>query len=255
MAKLKLGIDIDEVLRSKWAAFDRFYADEFGEDGIKEPFDTYDYRNHYEFNEKEETTMVLNDSFLTDEKYSKMSPKEYIVDESTGKAPVDEVAFSEEKKTLTPEEVYNQFLYKDYLLEIHGQAPKLYMNADVDIVRFVKQYSEYFDFVFFAKQKPVAIPATLFFLSKMRIATKNIAFVETNEELWSQVDWVVSVDPTIIASKPEGKVAITFTRLYNQGVEADYTSFGVMRLISTEEDEGNNEVEDFTEFIKNKITK
>ncbi len=249
MSKIKLGIDIDEILRAKWLAFDRYYTDEFSEDGIKEPFDTYDLKNHYEFKDTEEVTQTITEEFLEHEGLKKLSPKEYIVDEKTGKAPVDDFAFKTEKKWLTAQEVFDKFLYEDYVFEIHGGAPKLYMNADVDLNVFQKRYKEYFDFVFFAKTRTEAIPGTLFFLSKMRIECNSIQFVETNEEIWNKVDWIISTDPSY-AERPEGKKLVLLNRLYNEETSADHKAFGISTLNQEITEEEPNE---FLEFVKNNI--
>lgn len=247
--KKKLAIDIDEILRAKWLAFDRYYADEFGEDGIKEPFNTYDLMNHYEFKETEEVTQYVTEEFLEHEGLSKLSPKEYVVDQETGRAPVDDFAFNTEKKILSAQEVFDKFLYEDFLFEIHGSAPKLYLNADVDLIVFMKRYEKYFDFVFFSKTRKEAIPATLFFLSKMRIEVKNVIFVYDNQELWNQVDWVLTTDPTIMKDKPENKIVVKLDRLYNETADADFKAFGVSTLNEPSTEENPNK---FLEFVENK---
>lgn len=248
MKKIKLGIDIDEILRAKWLAFDRYYADEFGEDGITEPFNTYELMNHYEFKETEIVEQIVTDEFLTHEGLAKLSPKEYVVDNETGRAPVDDFAFNTEKKVLSPQEMFDKFLYEDFCYEIHGSAPKLYLNADVDLNVFMKRYAEYFDFIFFAKTRKEAISATLFFLSKMRVEVKNILFVYDNKELFENVDWILTTDPTIINEKPEGKVVIKLERPYNEDSKADYSAFGVSTLNEAITEESPNE---FLEFVKN----
>lgn len=251
MSKLKLGIDIDEVLRAKWLAFDRYYADEFGDEGIKEPFNTYELMNHYEFKDTEEVTQVVTEEFLTHEGLSKLSPKEYVVNEETGRAPVDDFAFNTEKKTYTAQEMFDKFLYEDYLFEIHGSAPKLYMNADVDLNVFQKRYKDYFDFVFFSKTRKEAIPATLFFLSKMRIECKNIVFAYDNKEIWDQVDWIITTDPSY-EIRPDGKKLVILERPYNLEAFSDYKGFGIQILNEEIIEEKPNE---FLEFVKNNIKK
>ena len=49
--KLKIGIDINEVLRAKWLQFDKFYAQEFQEDGGEEikPNYCWDFFKDYEW--------------------------------------------------------------------------------------------------------------------------------------------------------------------------------------------------------------
>lgn len=247
MKKLKLAIDIDEVLRAKWLAFDRYYADEFSEEGITEPFNTYELTNHYEFKDTEVVTQVVTEDFLEHEGLQKLSPKEYLINEETGKAPVDDFAFTTETKLYTAQEMFDKFLYEDYVYEIHGSAPKLYMNADVDLNVFMKRYSEYFDFVFYSKTRKEAISATLFFLSKMRLEVKNIQFVYSDEEIWNQVDWILTTDPSTIEAKPEGKIVVKLERPYNLETKADYSAFGVMTLNEEITEEQPNE---FLEFVK-----
>lgn len=240
MSKPKLGIDIDEILRAKWLAFDRYYEDEFGDKGkVTEPFDTYDLRNHYEFKETEIVEQFVTDEFLENESLQKISPKEYIVNEETGRASVDDFAFNTEKKVLSGDEMFEKFLYEDYCYQIHGSAPKLYQNADIDLQTFLKLFGENFDVYFYARTKKKAIMSSLFFLAKMRTEVKNFTFVESDEEAWEKFDWVMTTNPDMLDKKPEGKVTIKLTRLYNVANDADYTSeIGtVYGLISAEPDE------------------
>jgi hypothetical protein len=48
MSKKKIiGIDINEVLRYRWIQFDRYYVEEFGEEGVPEMAYVYDFWNTY----------------------------------------------------------------------------------------------------------------------------------------------------------------------------------------------------------------
>ena len=51
MRKIKVGISIDEILRAKWLQFDRYYVQEFGEDGVPDNPYVYDFFNNYKFND------------------------------------------------------------------------------------------------------------------------------------------------------------------------------------------------------------
>lgn len=256
MSKPKLGIDIDEILRAKWLAFDRYYVDEFGEEGVTEPFDTYDLKNHYKFVDTEIVEDFLTEEFLENEDLQKISPKEYVVNEDTGKAAVDDFAFKREKKTMTADEMFEKFLYEDYCYLIHGSAPKLYMNADVDLNVFLKLFSEHFDVYLYARTKKPAIPSTLFFLSKMRIEVKNVLFGYSDQEIWDKLDWVMTTNPDMLENKPEGKTTIKLTRLYNVASPADYTcdSGTVFGLTNREADEESVVgVDEFKKFLNNKL--
>jgi len=252
MSKPKLGIDIDEILRAKWLAFDRYYADEFGEDGIKLPFETYELTNHFEFKDTEVVEQFVTDEFLTHEDMQKVSPTEYVVDKETGRASVDDFAFNSEKKFFTAQEMFDKFLYEDYLFEIHGSAPKLYMNADVDMTTFIKLFEQYFDIYFYAKTKKVAIPSTLFFLSKLRIEAKNIFIAYNDDEVWDKFDWIITTDPNILNKKPEGKTTVKLTRMYNAENTADYIEdMGMGGLIAATEEDSTKNL--FRDYVVNKL--
>jgi hypothetical protein len=126
MSKPIIGIDINEIIRGKWQKFDQCYIGEFGMDGITEPFDTFDFRNHYKFDDIEEIENFLNEELPED-----ISPIEYQINPETGIAPVDEFAFKPEKNKLTADEIYKRFLYEDYVFEIFGSSPLLYKNVDL----------------------------------------------------------------------------------------------------------------------------
>jgi hypothetical protein len=259
MTKIKLGIDINEILRAKWLQFDRFYVQEHGfttnENGDDVPngvttdengqFNTYDYLNHYEFKQKDEDVFFLKDE---NEVPEDISPMEYIVDEETGVAPIDKFITDKETTTFTPQQLFERFMYDEYVYEIHGSAPKTYQNADVDMFAFMVKYKEYFEYVLVSKEKATSVSPTLFFLSKLRLNFKEIFFANNDSEIWSKVDWMLTTDPGIISSKGENQKAIKVATPYNVDVTADFETMAVAHL----EDEAWL-ANDFTEFVKNNI--
>ena len=60
MSKLKVGIDINEVLRARWLQFDRYYAQEFGEDNLDDqPQYVYDFWKNYHWEEVQKSCYEL----------------------------------------------------------------------------------------------------------------------------------------------------------------------------------------------------
>jgi len=95
MSKLKVGIVVDEILRAKWLQFDRFYAQEFGEEGIpKEQPYVYDFFNSYKWKDTEETIKEMREPEDTPKD---INPLDYQVDEK-GEAPADFMLFKKKKK-------------------------------------------------------------------------------------------------------------------------------------------------------------
>ena len=61
MKKIKVGIDVNEILRARWLKFDRSYVLEFGEDSVPEdiPY-VYDFFKGYPWEDTEEEIDMLN---------------------------------------------------------------------------------------------------------------------------------------------------------------------------------------------------
>lgn len=222
-----IGIDINEVLRSRSLQFDRFYADEFGEDGCPPDSDPYkfDLRNDYVWEDGEETTSFLNEDLPDD-----ISPKDYQVDEETGEAPVDALAFQPETITVTADEKFKRFMYEDFLYEIHGSAPPMYKGMERHIEAFFTKYSKDFEIRIISKENWFTIPPTLFFLSKLMPRIRTYSFPETNEEVWDSVDILITADPELI-NRPTEKRVIKITRPFNEDLDSDLDVLQVFDLV------------------------
>jgi hypothetical protein len=218
--KLKVGIDINEVFRAKWLQFDRYYSQEFQEDGDEEVVANYcyDFFNGYVWNDTVEIIKELKepDSDFPDD----INPIHYQVDEN-GEADADAFLFKPaEEKRLTAREVYNRFMYEDYVFEIHASAPIMYKGMDLHAKNFYLKYGEHSDFTLFSVENQFNIPSTLFFLSRMTSIFKNIKFIDKNLEMWDDIDVLITTDPEILAlGAPWGKKLIKLTRPYNEKIK------------------------------------
>lgn len=211
--KLRIGIDVNEVLRARWLQFDKFYVQEFGEEGIpeREPY-VYDLYENYKWEDKKEEINILNEDLPED-----INPLDYQIDNETGEAPVDHMAFKKEKKELTAREIYNRFMFEDFLFEIHGSAPIMYKQMDLHVEKFYKKYNDFADFTILSEENWFSIPPTLFFLSKIMSRFKNYRFVEEKSEMWNDIDILITTDPEILDGKiPQGKKVIKLSRPYNK---------------------------------------
>ncbi len=224
--KKVIAIDIDEVLRAKRLQFDRYYAQEFGEENIKYPINTFDLKNHFPFNEKKETINYLNDELPED-----ISPTEYMLD-AEGKAAVDHMAFRKVEETLTPEENYNKFTYEDFILELFAYAPVLYRDVDLHLREFVSTFDEYAEFALFSKEQNPSISPTLFFLSKIRPTIRTVYFTKTSNEIWEKnVDIVITTDPEILAAAPSDKITVKLDREWNEESLCYHRSINLIDLV------------------------
>lgn len=219
MSKKVVGIDINEVLRARWLQFDRYYAQEFGEDDEEIPASyTYDFFNTYRWEDTVETVKELREP---DEMPDNINPVHYQVDEE-GEADADAFLFKKaEEVKLTAREVYNRFMYQDFLFELHGSAPIMYRNMDVDVNNFLLKYENTVDFKVISVENKLSIPPTLFFLSKIQSRFKNYVFVDKSLDMWKHVDVLITTDPEILKmGVPWGKKLIKLNRPYNENIKA-----------------------------------
>lgn len=231
-----IGIDINEILRGRSLQFDKLYNIEFDGEGLPPEDDPYkfDLRNDYKWEDGEEVTQYLNEDLPDD-----ISPMDYQIDENTGKAKVDAFAFREEKKFVSADERFKRFMYEDYLFEIHGSAPVLYKGVEKDLEAFYKKYRDQFDIKIISKENWFTIPPTLFFLSKLMPRIKKYVFVENNDELWDNVDILLTTDPELL-NKPKNKKVVKIIRPYNENIEGDFKALQIFDLVDNDE---------FQEFI------
>lgn len=216
---LIIGIDINEILRAKWFQFDKFYAQEFGEDGIPEQPYVYDYFKYYKWKDTVETTKDLKEPA---DMPIDISPIDYQLDKINGEAPADTFLFKKSEKTkLTAKEVYNRFMYEDYCFEIHAAALMMYKGMDLHVNNFYLKYNNSAEFTILSKENPFSIPPTLFFLSKITTRIKNYHFVDNSIDMWNYVDVLITTDPEILETKiPWGKKLIKLRKPYNEKINA-----------------------------------
>lgn len=233
--KLVVGIDVNEVLRAKWFQFDKYYIEEFGEEGTPKgnPYvdDTF---NAYEFKDTIEVEKELKEP---EDMPDDINPLDYQKDEKLGEAPADIFLFKAPVETkLTAKQVYNRFVNQDFLFEIHGAAPMMYRNMDVDVNKFLEQYQESVDFVVLSPENKFTIPPTLFFLSKISMRFKNYCFVDKATDMWKNVDILITSNSEIVkAGAPWGKKLIKIIRPFNESIK-----------------EGSIEVKQVADLIDNK---
>jgi len=242
--KLKVGIDINEIFRAKWLQFDRFYAQEFGEDGIPEQPYVYDFFKHYRF---EDTDEIIKELKEPEDMPENINPIEYQHDEALGEAPADIFLFKlPTKVTLTAKQVYNRFLYEDYCFEIHASAPIMYKGMDLHVNNFLLKYGDNVEFTLFSVENRFSIPSTLFFLSRMTARFKNIKFVDKATEMWDDIDVLITTDPEILTlGAPWGKKLVKLKRPYNEKIKA-----GSLEVLQVNDLTDNPEFEKIIKYKK-----
>lgn len=224
---LKISIDIDEILRSKWIQFDKFYAQEFGEEGIPEEPYVFDFFKEYKWKDGVEQIQIMRDDIPED-----MSPTEYQVGED-GKSVADPFLFKNETKEYTAKEQYEKFMYEDFLFEIFGSAPQIYRGLDLHINEFISKFKD-LQITIVSKENSQSIPPTLFFLGKSMIRFKNYKFYDNFKDYWNDCDILITTNPELLVDIPEGKTVIKMKRPYNKEIKSEYEYIQLYDLIKDE---------------------
>ena len=220
MNKIRVSIDINEILRARWLQFDKFYIQEFGEEGLPENQQhVYDFFNSYPWKDK---TEILKELKEPEDMPDNINPVHYQVDDKTGEANADIFLFKKpEEKKLNAKETYNRFMYEDFVFEIFGTAPLMYKGLDLHMKNFCLKYQNDIDVALISVENIFSIPSTLFFLSKSTSIFKNYYFVDNALDMWKNTDVLITTDPEILKSKtPWNKKLIKVRRPYNEDIKA-----------------------------------
>ena len=119
----------------------------------------------------------------------------------------------------------NQFLYENASLEVFGQADITYDGIMTRFNTFLMDIEDDSDHkvILVGREANVSIPSTYFFLSKTICKIKDIKFYHDHENLWDDVDVLISANPDVLAARPDNKVSIKVETTYNKESEANVT--------------------------------
>lgn len=245
MSKIRVGIEIDEILRAKWLQFDRYYVQEFGEEGVPEQPYCFDYFKNYQWKNTEEISKELKEPDIMPDD---INPVHYQVDENGNSLADDFIFKKSEKKILNAKEIYNRFLFEDYRFEIYANAPIMYKQMDLHVSDFLLKYKDNVDFTVFSVENNITIPSTLFFLSRMSSKFRNYKFLESSIDIWKDVDVVITTNPEILnIGIPWGKKLIKLKRPYNENINV-----GNIEVLQLNDLNKNKEFEKIIKYKNNK---
>lgn len=174
MDNMKIGVDLNEVLRDFIGQFAYTYEKYIGPIDLKEnPVTSFDLIEHFKFDS------------------------------------VDEM---------------NKFLYLEAALEIFGHADQLHENIMNQFNMFLMDIKddEEHEIIIVSREAVKSIPSTYFFLSKLGCRADKIIFTQNHEDMWNDVDALITANPKALETKPEDKISIKIKSTYNEHAKADF---------------------------------
>lgn len=198
---MKIGISIDNVLRDYFGQIENTFQKYFaGEEDEPIEIKDYDLEKWVVFPEEEtkQAELEFNPEF---------SEETFFEDDS-------ETNLISVKTKVT----LNEFMYEKCTLEIFGYANEAVSSAVETLNSLILENPKH-EFIIITREGGLAIPSTLFFLSKTRCTCPNIKFVTEYNKVWDYVDIMITDHPEILNSKPSNKLSIVIDKEYNEKVQ------------------------------------
>tara|TARA_R110000772_G_scaffold221503_2_gene331916 strand:- start:1112 stop:1717 length:606 start_codon:yes stop_codon:yes gene_type:complete len=182
---MKISIDTNGVLRDTFGKAEQVYQKYMIDDYIKgEDEEEFEFRLNTPI-----TSMTLTNHFIFKE-------KEGIFD----------------------------FFYVDFPMNIFGHASSTENNSFNTLNEIYKDLRGENDLMIVSDEIEKSKPATLFFLSKFGCLIEKIKFFSkiTEESLWDETDILITSNPNLMDTKPEGKIVVKYKTTYNENSVSDY---------------------------------
>lgn len=173
--------------------------------------------------------------------------EKYIGEVDIDKNPVDSFDLINHFKFKTIDEM-NKFLYLEASLEIFGHADQLHENLMNQFNMFLMDTKdeEEHEIIITSKEVAKSIPSTYFFLSKLGCRSEQINFVQNYEDIWDNVDLLITANPRALETKPNDKISIKINSSYNKESKSDFELDSILEFIK------DNELRD--KILNTKIT-
>lgn len=137
---------------------------------------------------------------------------------------------------------YTNFVYNDFVFELFGKCDVCSRGLDVELNDWTEKTlknldtDEKIELMFVSTMEyGNSIGNTYFFLSKLGTKIREIYLPDNSVTIWDKCDILITANPDLIETKPEGKKAIKITTEYNKEIEADYTFSSFSAFLTNKE--------------------
>lgn len=137
--------------------------------------------------------------------------------------------------------LYYKFKYEDYAYELFGRADVMERNLPSEMNLWVQNTMRNFDegknpqiMLVSPFEMNLSIQSTLSFLSRIGTRIREIYFPIDSQTIWDRCDILITANPNLIKSVPEGKTVIKINAPYNQDVKSELTFDSLSDVINDE---------------------
>lgn len=200
---MRIGVDINGVLRDTIGKFEQLYEKHLIESS-DDPF----MGNTYELDMSGNTELI--ESLVENFEYKQISD-------------VDSLELDKHFSFRNKEELFS-FMYEEYAMELFGHAPSTEMTTFNILNDLYYEFRDEDELLIVSSEIGKSKPASLFFISKFGCLLEKIVFFSdiTKNNMWNQVDILLTADPSLLLEKPVGKTVVKFNTSYNKHIESEY---------------------------------
>lgn len=199
----KIAIDINGVLRDTIGKFDQLY-----EKHLIEKNEDQFLGQTYELDISGNTEIIepSEDNF----KYEKLSE-------------VTTLNLNDHYTFKSSEELFN-FMFEEYAMELFGHAPSTEMTSFNMLNDLYFNLRDDNELLVVSREIGKSKPSSLFFLSKFGCLLEKVVFFSdiTTNDMWNQVDILLTADPMLLLDKPTNKIVVKFNTSYNKQISSEY---------------------------------
>lgn len=123
--------------------------------------------------------------------------------------------------TFPSKDEFYSFMYEEHPMEIFGHAPSVEMSTMMDLNEFYYDMRNNHDILIVSDEIGKSKPASLFFISKFGSLIEHVLFYSeiTMDNLWSNVDILVTANPKLLLNHPQNKTLIKYETSYNSDTQ------------------------------------
>jgi FMN phosphatase YigB (HAD superfamily) len=198
---MRIAFDVDNVLRDTFLKAEQIYQKHYIDEFINEETSS--------FNEEKKDWVTNGET----------EPFEYKLN-----LPIKDLNQLEKHFIFpTKEEIFN-FFYVDFPMQIFGNSPSMELNTFNYLNDIYEKLRDKHDIIIVSDEIQKSKPATLFFLSKYGCLVEKLIFFSnvTINNLWNDIDILVTANPILIKNKPENKIIVKYNSTYNTDINCNY---------------------------------
>ena len=200
---MKIGIDVNGVLRDTLGKFDQLYEKHLIEKQSDEVLG-----QTYEIDMSGNTSLI--ESGVESFEYRKISD-------------VTSLNLQNHYSFKNDEELFS-FLYEEYAMELFGHAPSTEMTSFNMLNDLYYELRDENELTIVSNEIGKSKPSTLFFLSKFGCLIEKVFFFSevTKNNMWKEVDILLTANPDLLLEKPQDKIVVKYNTIYNKHIESEH---------------------------------